>query len=89
MGRKNTHREPFRIVTDGCYPRTAESAHNSRYFETYERALVAYTHSIVNQISETACVERISFERRRESDGRYFPMFESYQRHTIESYGLD
>lgn len=82
------HTEPFRVVTDNSWPRTPESAHNARYFDDYNDALLGYMHSLMNQVFEKRCMERVTFERLN-ANGRYYPMFESYQRHTVESYGLD
>lgn len=86
---KSKHTERYRVVTDACWPRVKGGTHNARYFEHYNQALIAYTHSLLNQISETVFVERVSFDVRRDSDGTYWPMFESFQHHTLESYGLE
>lgn len=86
---KSKHAEPFRVVTDAYWPRRPEGAHNARYFDDYNDALMGYMHSAMGQVLEKRLMERVTFERRNEHDGRYYPMFESYQRHTVESYGLD
>lgn len=86
---RSKHTEPFRVVTDQGWPRTPESSHNARYFDDYDDALHGYLHSLMNQVFEKRCMERVTFERRNEHDGKYYPMFESYQRHTVESYGLE
>ena len=87
MAMKNKHTEPFRVVTDKYWPRVWGATHNARYFDCYDKALVAYTHSLVNQVSESVFVERVAFECRNAKSGAYAPMFESRQYHTVESYG--
>lgn len=86
---RSKHTEPFRVVTDQYWPRDADSAHNARYFDSYELARVSYLNSVTKQVLDMMLMERITFERRNEHDGKYYPMFESYQRHTVESYGLE
>ena len=88
---KSKHTEPFRVVTDSFWPRGGADnggTHNARYYDRYEDALLAYMHSVTNQMFDKTFCERASFDRRNEHDGRYYPMFESFQHHTIESYGL-
>lgn len=86
---RSRHTEPYRVVTDNTWPRTPDSAHNARYFEDYNKALLGYMHSVMNQVFEQTFMERVTFECRCEATGTYSPMFESYQRHTVESYGLE
>ena len=86
---KSKHTEKYRVVTDTYWPRTPDGAHNARYFDDYEKALMAYMHSTMNQMFEQVFVERVSFDCRCEENGTYAPMFESYQLHTVESYGLE
>ena len=84
---KSKHSEPFRVVADTCWPREADSTHNARYFGSFEEGRAAYMHLVMTQALEERFLERVTFERRSD-DGRYCPMFESYQNHTLESYGL-
>ena len=86
-GRSN-HTEPYRVVSDQCFPRLENSTHNARYYEHYDDALHAYMHSIMSQVFEERRVDRISFAIRCDETGTYSPMFESFQLHTIGSYGL-
>lgn len=86
---KSSHTERYRVVADACWPRDAHSSHNARYTDDYEEARNAYMHLVLVQINEERMLERVTFECRNENRGTYAPMFESYQRHTIESYGLD
>lgn len=85
---KSKHTENFRVVTDKYWPRQADGSHNARYFDDYNKALTAYMHSLLNQVSEATLMERVTFECRCTDTGTYAPMFESLQYHTIESYGL-
>ena len=86
---KSKHTEMYRVVTDGNWPRTPESPHNARYFDDYDKALHAYLRSLMNQVFEEVFVERVSFDVRCAANGTYSPMFESYQKHTLGSYGLE
>ena len=82
------HTEPFRVVTDTYWPRIPDGSHNARYFDYYDDGLHAYILSALNQMFDKRLMERVSFERRNQN-GKYYPMFESFQRHTVESYGID
>lgn len=88
MARASKHTEKYRVVTDKYWPRTPDGAHNTRYFDYYDDALIAYMHSTMNQLFEKVLVERVALECRCAENGTYAPMFESYQLHTLESYGL-
>jgi len=89
MARKSGHTENFRVVQDAYWPRTADGTHNARYFDDYEKARTAYLHLIIVQAMEERLLERVSFECRCAADGTYSPMFESFQLHTLGSYGLE
>lgn len=85
---KSKHVENYRVVTDQLYPRRDGCTHNARYFEHYDDALHAYLHSVMNQVFDERLMERVSFDIRCDEDGTYSPMFESFQLHTLGSYGL-
>ena len=84
---KSKHTEMYRVVADSYYPREAGDTHNARYFDDYDQARAAYAHYVMSQVLDERCLERVTFECRN-GDGRYYPMFESYQNHTLESYGI-
>lgn len=89
MAGKSKHTEPYRVVSDESWPRTADSTHNARYFDHYDDARCAYLHLLMTQTMEERLLERVSFECRCAADGTYSPMFESFQLHTLGSYGLE
>lgn len=86
---KNRHTEPFRVVVDNYWPRTADDPHNCFYFEFFDAAQARYLKYIVDQVMETRLIERVSFERYNEYTGKYHPMFESFVHQSVESHGLD
>lgn len=83
------HREPFRVTQYQYYPADSGTTHNAKYFEHLDGAQAFYMQKVIEQVMETRLLEYVAIERFNEHTMRYHPMFESHQRHTIVSYGLD
>lgn len=66
----------YRVITDKAYPRTRNSAHNTKYYHTFIEAQTAYMHSFINQLMYGTHA-RIALEIRR-LDGKYEVWFDSY-----------
>ena len=87
--RTNSHSEPFRVMRSKYYPITSDTSHNVKYFDYLDDAQAFYLQRVLDQVFETRMLEYVSLERFNENDKRYYPIWESFQRHTRESYGLD
>lgn len=85
---RSKHTETYRVVTDKYWPRTPDGTHNARYFDDYKKALMCYSHAVMRQIAEETLMERVSFECIDAELGTYGSMFESFQHHTLASYGI-
>ena len=87
--RPNRHSEPFRVMRSKCYPITPDTSHNVKYFDYLDDAQAFYLQKVIEQVFETRMLEYVSLERFNEHTKRYHPIWESFQHHTDESYGLD
>lgn len=87
--RPTKHREPYRVMRSALYPITSDSSHNVKYFDDLNMAKAFYLQRVMDQVFDTRLLEYVSLEIFNEHTKRYHPVWESHQRHTVESYGLD
>jgi len=85
--RKNTNM--YRVTQYQYWPAERGTTHNAKYFDSFDKARTFYLQRCIDQISEVRLLEYVALEVFNAPLNKYFPIFESHQRHTVESYGLD